>query len=137
MQRFDVASLKLPTANQERLFHAHSVHSKHMLWTSMGHETIGGSRKLLKIQCKTFNIDSMQIEMSHALIGTPELDSTTCPFRPRGQRFLAHAVVLASCSEKLKKLMEQAKVLWRSVLGNPPYGGKTTWIGFIRPKETC
>eukprot|EP00434_Breviolum_minutum_P037920 symbB.v1.2.033624.t1/scaffold4205.1/size43098/3 len=27
-----------------------------------------------------------------------------------GQRFLAHAVVLASCSEKLKKLMEQAKV---------------------------
>ena len=28
-----------------------------------------------------------------------------------GQRFAAHAVVLASCSEKLKKLMDQAKVL--------------------------
>lgn len=27
-----------------------------------------------------------------------------------GQHLLAHAVVLASCGEKLKKLMEQAKV---------------------------
>lgn len=98
-----------------RTFRAFQTHAMDIY----GHEIICRSRKLLKIQCKTFNIDSMGIEISHALIGTPELDSTTCPFRTRGQRFLAHAVVLASCSEKLKKLMEQAKVLWRSVLGNP------------------
>ena len=59
------------------------------------------------------------------------------PHRRRGQRFLAHAVVLASCSEKLKKLMEQAKALWRSrvlfptawcsPLGSHVFGFETCW----------
>ncbi len=64
MQRFDVASLKLPrvralpTANQEGVLRAHSVHSKHILWASMVMKHLS-LRKSLRIQCETVNFDSI------------------------------------------------------------------------------